>query len=349
MCKLFVFYSINEPLVKSYLIACLLFAFLADHMGQDTLYLPNGNTIEGEIKGMQNNLLTIDTEYGDKDFIIKWDQIKRVYSTTYFYVSMSNGTSQFGWLSSISDSTIGILNTSGMIDSCDQVDIFRLREINKGFANRFSAGFDMGMGLAKANNMKKLTANAKVGYRAEKWIGQAYASALSSSQDNTEPIRRIEGHTDFRYIFYKGWALDPSINFLSNTEQNLELRSILKLGINKYILRKRHGYWGVGAGGNRNMEQFSNDTPDRNSWEGYFETEVRLFDVKDLELFTKTTAYPSFTESGRWRIDFNFNITYDLPLDFYVNLDWTVNFDNQPAEGASETDYVFQLGLGWSW
>jgi len=126
---------------------------------------------------------------------------------------------------------------TGVIDSCNPKDILKLREINKGFWNRFSAGFDVGMALAKANNMRKWTANANAGYQAEKWHGQAYFSALSSNQDGTEHIKRFEGHADYRYLFYKDRALDPSINFLSNTEQNLALRTSMKLGIGKYILR----------------------------------------------------------------------------------------------------------------
>ena len=82
---------------------------------------------------------------------------------------------------------------------------------------------------------------------------------------------------------------------------------------------------------------------------GYFGTEVKFFDIKDLDFFTKAIAYPSFTENGRWRLDLNFHVKYDLPLDFYVKLDCTMNYDNQPAEEASEADYVVQLGLGWSW
>jgi hypothetical protein len=45
----------------------------------------------------------------------------------------------------------------------------------------------------------------------------------------------------------------------------------------------------------------------------------------------------------------NFNVKYDLLLDFYVKLDFTMNYYNQPADEARETDYVLQLGFGWSW
>ena len=68
-----------------------------------------------------------------------------------------------------------------------------------------------------------------------------------------------------------------------------------------------------------------------------------------LSLLTQIVAYPSFTESGRWRSDFSLDAKYDLPLDFYVKLGYTLNFDNRPAEGSVKTDYVFHTGFGWEW
>ena len=60
-------------------------------------------------------------------------------------------------------------------------------------------------------------------------------------------------------------------------------------------------------------------------------------------------AYPGITEKGRWRIDGNLNIKYDLPLDFYIKLGGSLNYDNRPPEDASELDYVIQAGVGWEW
>ena len=74
-----------------------------------------------------------------------------------------------------------------------------------------------------------------------------------------------------------------------------------------------------------------------------------MFDVGDLNLITSIVAYPSFTETKRWRSDFIFDLKYDLPLDFYISLGVTINYDNQPVEGAAEFDYVAHTGFGWEW
>jgi hypothetical protein len=44
-----------------------------------------------------------------------------------------------------------------------------------------------------------------------------------------------------------------------------------------------------------------------------------------------------------------FYAKYDLPLDFYIKLGYTLKFDNQPAPGSEKADYVFHTGFGWEW
>jgi hypothetical protein len=34
-------------------------------------------------------------------------------------------------------------------------------------------------------------------------------------------------------------------------------------------------------------------------------------------------------------------------MDFFLSLGYTLNYDNQPAEGATNTDYVLQTSFGW--
>lgn len=83
--------------------------------------------------------------------------------------------------------------------------------------------------------------------------------------------------------------------------------------------------------------------------EGYLGTELNLFDIGDLSLITTAKVFPGITEKGRWRADFNFDMKYDLPLDFYIKLGYSLNWDNQPVEGAEAVDYVLHTGFGWEW
>ena len=120
-----------------------------------------------------------------------------------------------------------------------------------------------------------------------------------------------------------------------------------QLGMGHFLARTNSIYWGVKLGFNRNVERNSNDTEDRESWEGYFGTEANFFITGDFSMTTNIMVYLSITKRGRWRNDWNLDIKYDLPLDFYINVGGSFNFDNFPAENAGKTDYVFRTGIGW--
>ena len=79
-------------------------------------------------------------------------------------------------------------------------------------------------------------------------------------------------------------------------------------------------FWGAKVGLNLNNEHYSNDTEDRQSREGYFGTELNLYNVGDVDLYFQIMAYPGITAPDGW-----------------------------PADDASEMDYLFQTGIGWEW
>jgi len=190
---------------------------------------------------------------------------------------------------------------------------------------------------------------SNVGYLAERWSLDLSYNSLFSNQDEVDAIERKDGAFNFKYYLPRDWYTTAGMTFLSNTEQKIQLRTTTSLGMGKYVIHTNRTHWGFMAGASNNNENFSDTTADRNSWEGFFGSELNMFNVGDLNLMTNVTAYPSFTESGRWRVDFKFDAKYDLPLDFYIKYNITINFDNRPVAGAPETDYVMYFGFGWEW
>jgi len=315
----------------------------------DSLIFNNGNYIVGEVKGMDRGVLTMETDYSDSDFNVDWEEIKELYTTSYFLVTLSEGKRHNGKLESFAPGKINIItDDEGTIDVESSTIVF-LKSVNKGFMDQVYANIDIGVDLTKANNLKQYSGRSNVGYLAEKWSTDLHFNTLYSSQDNTDPIRRTEGGVSFKFYLPRDWYIPASTNLLSNTEQKLDLRSTTNIGIGKYIVHTNKTYWGFSVGANYNYENYSIDADDRKSTEGFFGTELNMFDIGDLSLLTRAVAFPNFTESGRWRADFNFDVKYDLPMDFYIKVGFILNYDNRPVEGASEFDYVFHTGFGWSW
>lgn len=101
-------------------------------------------------------------------------------------------------------------------------------------------------------------------------------------------------------------------------------------------------YLGLSTGYNYNVERFVDGSLDKSSSELFFGTNFSMFDFE-----TGIKVFPSLSESKRWRIDYDLNVKYDLPLDFYVKLGFTLNYDNQVAADGNEVDYIINSGIGW--
>ncbi len=316
----------------------------------DSLIFKNGNYIVGEVKSMDRNILKIETDYSDDDFTIEWDGIKEIYTETFFLITLTDGSRYNGHLKSTEPGKISIETDDGKTVDVNLIDIVILNDLDKGFWNQIYATVDFGLDLTKANNFRQFSMRSNIGYIAKLWQLDANYNLLKSEQDDVDDINRTDGGLTFKYFLPHDWYPLVSLDFLANTEQDLDLRTTGKFGVGKYVIHTNKTYWGFSLGANYNNENYvTPTTPDRKSWEGFFGTELNMFNTGDLSLLTSLIAYPSFTESGRWRSDFKIDFKYDLPLDFYIKLGYTLNFDNQPAKGASKTDYVLHTGFGWEW
>ena len=164
-----------------------------------------------------------------------------------------------------------------------------------------------------------------------------------------DPTKRNEGAYNIRFSLTRRLYTIATVSFLSNTSDHLDLRLNTQVGLGAYIVRTNRAYWGGKAGVNRNNEAYTDPANDRKSWEGYLGTEVDLYDIGDLSLKSTLMVYPGFTELGRIRTDFGLDVKYDFPLDFYLGIGFSLNYDNQPVADTSPLDYVFQIGFGWEW
>lgn len=335
------------PLV---LLPLLLFTFLQTYAQTDSIIFINGNYVVGEISSMNRNVLKIETDYSDDDFTIEWDGIREIYTVTHFLITLSDGNRYNGTIRTNKSGGISIQTDDGDVVQVKAADIVNLDDLDMGFWSQIYASIDIGYDLTRSKNLRSFSMSSNLGYIARRWQLDASFNRLTSKQDEVDDIQRSDGGLTFKYVLPKDWYPTASTNWLSNTEQQLRLRYTAKLGFGKYVVHTNQLYWGFSAGANYNLEDYTPaELDDRSSWEGYARVELNLFNVGDLNLMTNLVAYPSFTESGRLRSDFNLNINYDLPLDFYVKVGFTLNYDNQPAEGSPEIDYVLKTGFGWSW
>ncbi len=336
-------------MLKKYLLFSLFLTMTLSIFGQnDSIKLVNNNIIVGEIKSLDQSVLIIKTPYSKSDFKIKWYKVKEIYTDRIFIISLSGGRRLESSINTdTADKNQVMLNAGQQTFNTDIENIVFLDAIGTSFFSKMSASFDVGITLTKANNLKQFTANSALGYVSNKWSSTGIFSLVKSRQDDVDDVKRVSGNLGAQWFLPKDWFLQGSADFLSNSEQLLQLRTTTRVGMGYFFKRNNSLYFGAAAGLAFNNENYTNDTQSKNSVEMYIGGELNKYAIGDLSLISTISVYPSLTESGRVRSDFSFDMKYDLPYDFYIKTSVTYNYDNQPAEGAAESDYVFQTSFGW--
>lgn len=336
--------------MKKYLFFSLIFFAVYNLYAQtDTLIFKNGNVVAGEIKNMSRGVIQIETDYSDSDFLIEWEKVTELYSQQMYIISLNNGERLKSKINTDStDNSKLILNWDGTEQRVNKNDVVYIKPLEDRIRDRLAASIDLGFSLTKVNNLRQLTTRSYMGYFTDKWSADASLDAVRSSQDSIANTKRTDVSISFNYFLGKNWFVLVSSKFLQNDEQKLKLRTTPKTGIGNFIFQTNEMYLSIYAGAALNYETYTdNKIQDRQDVEANAGAELNLFDMGDLGLLTSLSVYKSMNEGDRLRIDFKFDIKYDLPLDFYIKVGYTLNYDSQPVEDASDKDYIIQSTFGW--
>lgn len=142
----------------------------------DLVVLVNGNNINGEIMGMTRGKLDLKTDDAGR-LSIEWLKVIRVTSSYTYEVETTTGEKRYSALFAPGDEARGVVQLHDGT-RIPVAEIVSLVPIDAGFFSRFSAYFDLGLALAKANDALTLNADGYLGYRGG---GSGRASSSTST------------------------------------------------------------------------------------------------------------------------------------------------------------------------
>jgi hypothetical protein len=73
-----------------------------------------------------------------------------------------------------------------------------------------------------------------------------------------------------------------------------------------------------------------------------------MYDYPKLTINAAASVLPSFTVSGRVRVEATASVKREIVKDFFVGLNGVESFDSAPSEGAQRNDWNAYLSIGWS-
>ena len=330
------------------IVVCLLFVPLSVSSQNDTITLKSGDKLAGEIKLIAKGVLKMETAYSDKDFMIEYNKVNKLSIQRKCVIILTDDRRRFGYVKSNANGKITITLDNNLQEEYSISEIIILQEVRDKFIQRFSAAIDFSYNFTKANKSNQVVISGKIKYNSQFWSLESNINTLNSNQENAEKTRRTDANAQFIRLLERKLFLVGEIAFLSNTEQALDSRYSPSLGLGKYVASTNKMYLGLSTGLALNIENYLDPSLDKNSTEVFVAAQLNLFDVKDFDLETDVKFYPSLSEKGRFRTDYNLSLKYNLPIDFYIKLGFMLNYDNKPAISGNDIDYIFTSGLGWA-
>jgi len=330
-----------------YLFAFFLLLSLTIEAQNDTIRLKDNTTLTGEIKSLSTGILTMETAFSDKDFKIEFNKVEEIIISRKCIISLTNSRRYYSNIKSETPGTFTLFFEDGTSTQFKMDEMTGLIEVNEKFWKRLKFGLDLGYNFTKANNNAQFTISSNFNFVGEKWLLKGYINVLNSSQDSVKNVKRTDAMIEAIRPLQNKWYMLSDVSFLSNTEQALKGRVSPSLGLGRFIKSTNKLYFGVTIGATYNIENYEDATLNKTSSEAFLSSSFNMYDFKDFDLKTGIKFYAGLSEKGRIRSDYDITIKYDLPWDFYIKTEFTLNYDNQPAVSGTELDYIFTSGFGY--
>jgi hypothetical protein len=317
----------------------------------DTVYLYNGDRITGEIKFMHDNKLSYKTDRAGT-VSIEWPSVERIYSTNFFDIVLSSGQRFFGSLS-YSDTArevVIILGLDSVTRSMD--DIVAIDRVKTTFWEQLSGSLFLNANYTNANQNLQINTGFDITHRNRKFVNTVKANTLVTSTQTTEETERTDASYSFQRLYGYRWFVASALSYQRNTELNIGSRYQLFGGAGYYLLRKpsQDLYLVSGLAGNSERSNIEPITQTENvEFVASFTFHQFKFRNPQFDIFANVQTYSSFTVPGRFRVDAEIKIMWEVFNDFKWNITFYENFDRKPPGGDEPTnDWNISTGITYS-
>jgi hypothetical protein len=321
--------------------------------------LRNGNEITGEIKKLDRGKLEYSTDDMGRVYI-EWDQIYRIASKDRFHIELVDGRAYFGSIEETAEIKRMVIvgNTKYGAETeirieVDLLSVVHITPMEARFYERLKGYLDVGFGYQKANSLTTLSVGADLTYHARRWEVTFTASSYYSKQTDAESTRRHNFSLAGTRFLPKKWSGNVLTRIEQNKELNLDLRASLTAGVGRNLIQNNRMTLLLAGGLSANNEKYSNTDSSVNNLEalGVLDFETFRYNDPEMDITATLRIFPSLTDLGRVRIEFETRVQYEIFRDIYWGLGIFDNFDSRPpgqeAEDVVKNDLGIETTINW--
>jgi len=316
----------------------------------DVVTLGNGDRITGEIIRLERGRLEFKTDDAGTLYL-EWDKLTSLIANRLVEVVTSDGRRFLGTLGRTADRSISIM-APGEVASLPMMEVTMITPIGKSFWNRLDGSIDAGFSYTRSSGVAQLNLNSDTVFRRPASESRLTAS-LTQTEKNDGSSGDDRGTLELSYFKYRWlrWYVSGAGRFESNESLGIELRSQAGFTVGPRLVNSNRAQLVLGAGVAVNNED-GVDVESTQNVEGIlmFRTAYFTYDRPKTTLDIKLQYYPSLSDFGRQRVQFDASVKRELWKDFFVSLNVYNSFDSRPPNPTAETnDFGVVFSLGWSY
>jgi hypothetical protein len=332
-------------------VICATQAQASSRLKTDVVFMKNGDKITCEIRSLEQGQLTIKQDYANSTVVFDWGKVDHIQTHQPFVVVDNRGDATSGSISENTDEHI--VNVNGAVSkNIPHDEVVSIQQTGETFTRRLRGDVDLGLSFAQSNAQKNLTLEGDLTYQATTHLASATSSSQFSSQKETNDTNETTVKTEyFNQLRRSDWYGGAIANFLSSSEQQIDLRSTLggAIAIRPIYTNKSNLSLIAGLAFTSEKDKSNSEsTANKRGLDSAIAAQFSTFRFDSTTFDTTLWVYPSLTTPGRVRMTLNQDVYYKFYKDFYIRASFYDNYDNRPVVGAPQNNLGLSSTVGWS-
>jgi len=314
---------------------------------KDTLFFNNGDVLIGEVKSISLGRVKFDDDNLDV-LSIKSTQIRTLKAITHIYrLEALGGQIYYTSLDTASKGNVQ-LKVNGVSQEIRLVDISKLMPLESKTGVLWQGNASVGYSYAKSTGIGQFNSDLNLEMLTRKFDMLLNGSVIINQTDSSIELDNATAGLFNSYLITPVWETSVFILYQRNLEQGLSRRYQEGLGGGCNFITTPHMRAKLITGVVFNQEKSVEDviSPTQVDIPVLLNFNFFRFSRPDLTVNLKEDLFIGITKKGRIRQDGQFSINWKVFRDFYINLKFYHNYDNQPpGKNAEKLDYGTVFGL----
>lgn len=325
----------------------LIFNFISFAQKTDVVILKNGDKITGEVKYLRVGILTYKTD-NMETVDIQWNKIKSISTKNFFELELADGRVYFGSIEP-SDNE-GMMTVKGVTldHNLFMKYIVRINRIKESFWDILDGYIKFGFSFTKASQIGQISFGGNAKYRTKINVSELSLNSVITTTEKEATSSKNDLTFAYQQNLEYEWFAGGIASLQENSELGIKLRTSLGGGIGNNLIQSQNQWLYTLAGLSINREVKTDQTEATFNVEGLINAQYQLFkyDHPKANFLTYIYIFPSLSDLGRYRFNYNAQLSWEIFIDFYWDLTFYFEYDNSPqSENASQSDYRIDTSI----